>query len=163
MVQRQEQRSEMILRHALSTLLDIVLRKDYEPFALGLALFRIGWGLLLLMPWDTFSSVASFRLMDALFSLPQLALLGRVAVSSEAIWGTITILLSLIHLYGILLDRPAWRSWGSLFGIGNFIAVAVMVGIANPQGTGWWSYGCLALFALFCWLRFYLDWKLGVS
>ena len=97
------------------------------------AIFMLSWGLLLLVPMDTFSSAPAYRLLEAM--------------APESRWATVAILLAIFQMISLHSHRCAFGREGRI--IANTASVlwwgmlAVLSFHGNPYGHGWVMYGCL--------------------
>lgn len=132
-------RLEPTLRQRMTARLDELLwRKDFEFCEVLSGVVALGWGIVLLMPWSTFSTSPSFNAM---------------AYAPEWLWGFLLLWIGLTQLGALLLDHRRPRRWSALGA--TFIWVFLSVGffVSNPYGTGVVVYPALAASAGWAYLR----------
>ena len=131
-----EQRMALKLTERLD---EILWRKDFEFCEVVSGLAALGWGIWLAFPWDTFSSTASFRVMDALMP--------------EPLWAAVMLWIGITQLGALYLDHRKPRRWSALGAVAAWAFIAVMLGSANWRGTGVIVYPVLTLCAAWAYLR----------
>ena len=94
-----------------------------RPIDLTAALVLAAWGVLLLLPLDTFGSAAY-----AAFTLFGL---------SEAAWGVLFLLVALMISGGLATGRQRVRMLGLMGATALFAFVATLLALGNPAGFGW--------------------------
>ena len=146
MQQRQQQSLRQYLAHRLFTLL---WSKDVEASELVVMLCTLGWGVWLVNPsWDSFSSTPTFRSMQA--------------IAPEWVWGTPMLVLSLVHLVGLLADHSRIRKACTFANTLLWVFLSAMVWQGNLASTASVVYPVLALASLWAWLRLArFDWLRG--
>lgn len=107
-----------------------------------IAAFTLAWGVWLLLPFRTFTSVTA-------------AYVEMEKVGSETAWGLAVVTIGLLKLWGILTGGR-WRRllFGCLAGA-LWTSVAVLFYLSSPASTGVPVYGVLAISAI--WTAFHIT------
>lgn len=109
---------------------------DYpvDPVEFGVCLHAIGYGFWLMLPYDTFGASPSFR--DVQQFVP------------EAGAGAAYFLVGLIWMFGLLIKQRLLRIGAAAAAAFLYVYWALMLGRANFSGLAWWTYGTIAVFAI---------------
>jgi hypothetical protein len=136
---------EPSLTHRLGyRLADILWHRHFEIAELTSAILWFFWGVILVNPWaDAFDSAPSFRVMASL--------------APELIWGLVSMVLGLNQFGAMLWEWRPWRMLASGLLLFWSLLVAVMIGWANPLGTGVVAYSVFGLLAGFAFLRSFRE------
>lgn len=89
------------------------------------------WGILLLLPFDTFGAGRSYIVMQQ--------------IATEEAWGVFYCIIGLIQSIAMCGNVYYLRFPASLLAVIGWSAASMMVGLANPVGHGLAIYGLLAL------------------
>jgi hypothetical protein len=109
----------------------LIVRRDVDLIEIASGVLMLGWGLQLLMPWNTFTTSASYAAMGAI--MPEFA------------WGAMLAWVGLTQVGAYLLDQWRIRLASTLGSCMAWTFLGVLFGVANPQGTGIVVYPFLAL------------------
>lgn len=103
-------------------------------------LISLVWAVCLLTPPSNFGTSASFDVL--------------ASVADEEMWGVLAGLVAVAKLAGIVQGSYAWRRVSALFAMLFWGTVGLALMLANPTGTGAWTYSCIAVSAAwsFLWL-----------
>lgn len=114
---------------------------------MGLQLALV-WGIVLLLPYDTFGGNLAFSAMSSL--------------ASETVWGVIGLLAGLLQVSAVL---GYWRSggqrWlaarkiGAAFSCAAYVFIATMYMISSPKGLAFWTYALCGVADM------WIVWQLG--
>lgn len=116
----------------------LIVERDVDLIEVASGLLFLGWGIQLLLPWQTFASSGGYAVL--------------AAVLPENAWGTLLALLGVLKIGAYLLAKHRARLAGSLVGSMTWAFFSVAFGVANPAGTGIVVYPFLAvLSALIFW------------
>lgn len=99
---------------------ELMTRKDFEFAEVISGLIALGWAVILLMPWHTFTSARSFDVM--------------AAIAPEWVWGLLFGWVGITQVGALLLDHHRPRLWSSLGASMAWVFVACVLGYANPYG-----------------------------
>lgn len=93
-----------------SKFIKILFSYDWEVIEIQGAVFKIVWGLWLLMPFDTFRAIK-----------------GYYAVGLENYWGWGLLILGMIHLYSIFSRKLLFRRWITFVAFTFWIFTIVLI------------------------------------
>jgi hypothetical protein len=106
--------------------------KKFKALETGLAAYALYWGLLLLLPYHTFS-VSAYS--------------GMAAVADEIYWGAFALSVGVSQMYGMLFcSNPKVKGFFLLVAAGFWYFVFSMFMIGNPFTTG----GTYIITAILC-------------
>ncbi|WP_426455477.1 hypothetical protein ACP26L_36275 (plasmid) [Paenibacillus sp. S-38] len=105
--------------------------KKLKPVEVTLSAISGYWGVMLLLPFDTFATSPAYDKMANL--------------ASESNWGIFMLLVSLYILLGMLIGHFRMRRIGLLFSTANWLFVSSMLFMGSPSSTGG---GCYFIFAV---------------
>lgn len=124
----------------------IILHEDTESTEFVIGCFAAGWGLFLLLPFNTFASApTAFRAMEQ--------------TAAEWAWGAVLLSVGLLKLIGLYTGRLTLRRLGGVLVTGLWGFITVMVVRSNPLSTGIVVYGLLTIFSGWTVWRMGLEWK----
>jgi hypothetical protein len=86
----------------------------------------LGWGFILLLPFQTFESSGAFKVMES--------------IMPENCWGYVTLILGLILLTGNLLNNYTLRKYSLLLSCLVWVVVFSSLFLANKSSTGTIAY-----------------------
>lgn len=131
MHQRLEMRGEQGLRQRLAARAWLlIVKRDVDLLELSYGVLMLGWGLQLLMPWDTFRSSIGYQVL--------------AQIMPEGAWGLLLACVGAIKIGAYLLDLWSWRLGATLGAVMIWTFLAVAFGLANPYGTAVVVYPVLA-------------------
>lgn len=107
--------------------------KRFKALETGLAAYALYWGVLLLLPYNTFNTAAN-------------SYSGMVALAPESHWGTFALLVGAAQMYGMLIAGDRLRAFFLLVAAGFWYFVFTMFMIINPFTTG----GTYIITAILC-------------
>lgn len=108
----------------------LIVRRDIDLLEITFGLLMLGWGVQLLMPWDTFRTSVSYQALGHI--MPEWA------------WGGLLAWVGATKIGAYLLDQRRVRLAATLGACMIWTFLAVVFGIANPYGTGIVVYPVLA-------------------
>lgn len=116
----------------------ILAEHDTEPAELSGGLLKVGIGLWLLLPFDTFESSPTF----AVFS-----------ILPEWLWGSVLLALGVLHLSALRSGDLDSRRRSATIGYLVWFSFAVTFVTTNPPAIGWLAFLIAGLAQLWCSLR----------
>lgn len=111
----------------------LIVRRDVDLIEIASGVLMLGWGLQLLMPWETFRTAPGYAAMSVLMP--------------ETAWGLILGWIGFTQVGAYLLDHWRVRLLSALGACVAWTFLGVLFGYSNPQGTGIIIYPFLALIA----------------
>lgn len=109
----------------------LIVRRDVDLIEIASGVLMLGWGVQLLMPWDTFHTGIGYMVLSQL--MPELA------------WGVLLSWAGFTQIGAYLLNQWRVRLASSLGACMAWAFLAVAFGVSNPYGTGIIVYPFLAL------------------
>ncbi|WP_145052463.1 hypothetical protein [Paenibacillus xylanexedens] len=115
-----------------------VLRR-LMPVELSLAFIASFWGVLLVLPFNTFATSSAYAPMSN--------------VMPESAWGVLMLFLSGLLLYGMLSGRFLVRRYALLVATFVWLFIGSMLFFGNPASTGWGAYLNYAILSSWAYMR----------
>jgi hypothetical protein len=98
-----------------------------------------GWGLWLLLPFETFSSTNAFAVLDVFIA--------------EELFGLIPLIIGVYIIYTLIAMRIKRRRYGLLAASAFWIFISIIIAISNISFVGVVVYAVIALFSAISYLR----------
>lgn len=108
----------------------LIARRDIDLLEITYGVLLIGWGVQLLMPWDTFRTGVGYTVLAQLMP--------------ESAWGLVLAWIGFTQVGAYMLDHWRVRLIATLFAVMVWTFLSVAFGVANPYGTGVIVYPTLA-------------------
>lgn len=135
-------RQEPTMAQAMATRAwQLIVRRDIDLLEITYGLLMVGWGVQLLMPWETFITGAGYRVL-ALFA-------------PEWVWGVFLIWVGVTKIGAYLLNHWRVRCIATLGACMIWTFFSVTFGLGNPYGTGIVVYPVLAFTSALIFWRLY--------
>jgi hypothetical protein len=109
----------------------LIVRRDVDLVEIYSGLLMLGWGIQLLLPWDTFTTAQSYQAMAVLFT--------------EESWGVLLGTVGLLQLGAYIFNTIKLRLVASVAACMIWSFIGALFGISNIQGVGWIVYVFLAM------------------
>lgn len=106
--------------------------KNFLAVEVATTSIAIWWGIILILPYDTFSEAVAYGAMSTL--------------APEFVWALVLLLIGFLQLYGIVRDHYSFKRFTLLFATGVWIFIATMFALGSPFNTATGTYviiGCL--------------------
>lgn len=116
----------------------ILREHDTEPAELSGGVLKVALGVWLLLPWDTFSSSPTFRV---------------ISIMPEWLWGTSLVGIGVFHLSALRSGDVQQRQVGALIGFLVWFALGSVFVWTNPPAIGWILFMWAALMQMWASLR----------
>ena len=130
-----------ITRKFLENIQHIIVTASPTMMELFSAITALGWGVLLLLPYDTFGSSSIYVTMSAL--------------APEELWGIALLGGGFLQLAAVLHGKISPRKLTAMFATASWAFIAAMFASSSIYSTGVVVYGVMTLFA--AWIYFRLD------
>lgn len=109
----------------------LIVRRDVDLIEIASDILMLGWGVQLLMPWETFRTGIGYAVLGQLMS--------------EVAWGVLLTWSGVTQIGAYLLDQWRVRLASALGACMAWAFLSVAFGFSNPYGTGIIVYPFLAL------------------
>jgi hypothetical protein len=119
---------------------ELMWDKHFEPAEALAGLAAALWGLILMLPGDTFATSRSFDAM-------------ATSGIAEWIWGAVAVAVGVAQVAGLIFDHWQTRRAAAMALTGLWMFIAAMTGIANVIGPVWAVYLLLSCSAGWAYCR----------
>jgi hypothetical protein len=111
----------------------ILSKAKFRAIEVYLAALSLYWGVILILPFDTFSTSFSYDVMHQM--------------APEIFWGLAMVVVGLVHVLAMIRNDKTIRKIGLLLAAGQWYFIATMILLSNHFSTAWGTYyivGCLS-------------------
>lgn len=108
----------------------LIVRRDIDLLEITYGVMMVGWGIQLLLPWETFRSSPGYAIL--------------AAIMPESYWGFLLTWVGAMKVGAYLLNQWRARLAATLIAVMIWTFLSVAFGFANPYGTGIVIYPTLA-------------------
>lgn len=130
-------------------LYQLVFVRDIDFVEILMGLLLIGWGVQLLLPWDTFRGSPSFAALVSIWP------------HEEWAWGVVFLVIGMLKVGAYLSGHLLFRVAASLITSSAWAFIAGTFGWANPSGTGVVMYTGVSLASTWVFWRLLLSLRGG--
>lgn len=108
----------------------LIFERDLELLEVAYGLMMLGWGVQLLLPWDTFRTGLGYAVLAHL--------------APEWVWGALMFWIGVTKIGAYFLDHLRVRAAVTIGAVMMWTFLSVAFGLSNPAGTGIVVYPVLA-------------------
>ena len=127
------------LRKLLLNIKHIVVSADPTTTELFTGMLAVSWGLLLILPIDTFGSTKNYTTMEVL--------------APEMVWAALMFAVGLIQVAAVIYGKVKARKIPAMMSTMLWIFITFMFVSANPASASIAAYAVVSLFSIWTYLR----------